>query len=173
MFAIVGRPPRVVGEDGRSSPNHRASSLPVRIVLLGRPQRLGRVHLNVLNRPPLVSVAGRPEARCVIVGEVAQAHDGSLGTAHAFIDAIATAGADAVKFQTHIASAESTHAEPWRVRFSVQDESRYAYWRRMEFTEEQWHGLRRHATDRGLLFLSSPFSIEAVDLLTRVGVAAW
>src|SRR2546427_3706331 len=116
---------------------------------------------------------GQPDARCLIVGEVAQAHDGSLGTAHAFIDAIATAGADAVKFQTHIAGAESTPGEPWRVRFSVQDESRYSYWRRMEFTEEQWHGLQRHATERGLLFLSSPFSVEALELLTRVGVAAW
>src|SRR5688572_15214815 len=110
---------------------------------------------------------------CIVIGEVAQTHDGSLGMAHAFIDAIATAGADAVKFQTHIAAAESTSAEPWRVKFSGQDESRYAYWRRMEFVEEQWHGLRRHAAQRGLLFLSSPFSVEAVELLTRVGVAAW
>jgi N-acetylneuraminate synthase len=110
---------------------------------------------------------------CLIIGEVAQAHDGSLGMAHAFIDAIAAAGADAVKFQTHIADAESTPSEPWRVKFSPQDDSRYAYWKRMEFTEEQWAGLRRHATDRGLLFLSSPFSVEAVELLTRVGVAAW
>lgn len=113
---------------------------------------------------------GRP---CTIVGEVAQAHDGSLGTAHAFIDAIARAGADAVKFQTHIAAAESTPAEPWRKRFSPQDDTRYGYWKRMEFTEEQWHGLKRHADERGLLFLSSPFSPEATDLLARVGVAGW
>jgi N-acetylneuraminate synthase len=110
---------------------------------------------------------------CLIVGEVAQAHDGSLGMAHAFIEAIADAGADAVKFQTHIAAAESTPGEPWRVRFSQQDVTRYDYWRRMEFTEEQWHGLKRHAERRGLLFLSSPFSVEAVELLERVGVAAW
>ena len=69
--------------------------------------------------------------RCLIIGEVAQAHDGSLGTAHAYIDAIARAGADAVKFQTHIAAAESTPGEPWRVKFSPQDETRYAYWKRM------------------------------------------
>jgi N-acetylneuraminate synthase len=111
--------------------------------------------------------------RCLVIGEVAQAHDGSLGIAHAFVDAIAAAGADAVKFQTHIARAESTPAEPWRVRFSPQDETRYGYWRRMEFTEEQWAGLKRHADERGLLFLSSPFSEEAVELLERVGVAAW
>jgi N-acetylneuraminate synthase len=111
--------------------------------------------------------------RCLIVGEVAQAHDGSLGMAHSLIDAIANAGADAVKFQTHIAAAESTPAEPWRVKFSRQDATRYEYWRRMEFTEAQWRGLKEHASARGMLFLSSPFSIEAAELLERVGVAAW
>jgi N,N'-diacetyllegionaminate synthase len=110
---------------------------------------------------------------CVLVAEVGQNHDGSLGSAHAYIDAIARAGADAVKFQTHIAAAESTPGEPWRVKFSPQDETRYDYWKRMEFTEEQWIGLSRHAAERGLLFLSSAFSFEAVDLLNRIGVPAW
>jgi N-acetylneuraminate synthase len=108
-----------------------------------------------------------------VIGEVAQSHDGSLGMGHAFVDAIANAGADAVKFQTHIAAAESTPAEPWRTRFSPQDATRYDYWRRMEFTEEQWRGLAQHALDRGLIFLSSPFSVEAVELLERVGVPGW
>jgi N-acetylneuraminate synthase len=114
-----------------------------------------------------------PDLPCLTIAEVAQAHDGSLGTAHAYIDAVADCGADAVKFQTHIAAAESTPDEPWRIKFSPQDASRYDYWKRMEFTEEQWVGLKRHADERGLLFLSSPFSFEAVDLLDRVGVAAW
>jgi N-acetylneuraminate synthase len=110
---------------------------------------------------------------CLVIGEVAQAHDGSLGTAHAFIDAVAAAGADAVKFQTHIAAAESTPGEPWRVRFSPQDATRYEYWKRMEFTAGQWAGLARHAEERGLLFLSSPFSVEAVRLLDGLGMKAW
>jgi N-acetylneuraminate synthase len=114
-----------------------------------------------------------PGEPALVVGEVAQTHDGSLGLAHAFVDAIADAGADAVKFQTHIAEAESTPAEPFRVAFSQQDESRYDYWRRTAFTEEQWTGLAGHARERGLLFLSSPFSLEAVDLLEGVGVPAW
>jgi N-acetylneuraminate synthase len=109
----------------------------------------------------------------VVIGEVGQAHDGSLGTAHAYIDAIADAGADAVKFQTHIAAAESRIDEPWRVRFSYEDDTRYQYWERMEFAPDAWAGLRRHAKDRGLAFISSPFSLEAVELLRRVGVAAW
>ena len=40
----------------------------------------------------------------------------------------------------------------------------------MEFTEEQWIGLKRHCDDVGLEFLSSPFSLAAVDLLERIGV---
>ncbi len=122
---------------------------------------------------PISERLTRTTGRCLIIGEVAQAHDGSLGMAHAFIDAVAKAGAEAIKFQTHIAVAESTREEPWRVQFSRQDATRYEYWKRMEFTEEQWHGLKRHADEVGLKFLSSPFSMEAVELLTRVGVAAW
>ena len=121
-------------------------------------------------------IAGRavgPDKPCLIVAEVGQTHDGSLGTAHAFIDAVAQAGADAIKFQTHIAAAESTPSEPWRVQFSQQDPSRYEYWQRMEFTEEAWEGLERHAKERDIIFLSSPFSLQAVELLVRVGMPAW
>lgn len=114
--------------------------------------------------------AGQP---VFIVMEVAQAHDGSLGTAHAFIDLAADAGADAVKFQTHIAAAESTKLEPFRVKFSRQDACRYDYWKRMEFSTEQWMGLASHAVENGLVFLSSPFSVEAIELLEKCGVPAW
>jgi N,N'-diacetyllegionaminate synthase len=123
-----------------------------------------------------LSIAGRGVGqgnRALVIAEIAQAHDGSLGLAHAFIDAVADAGADAVKFQTHIAAAESTPAEPFRVKFSRQDASRYEYWRRMEFTEEQWRGLSEHCRDRDVLFMSSPFSIQAVALLERIGQPLW
>lgn len=113
---------------------------------------------------------GKP---CLIIAEIGQAHDGSLGSAHAYIDAVAKAGADAVKFQTHIASEESTPSEPWRVNFSYQDLTRYDYWKRMEFSEEQWFGLYDHARSAGLIFLSSPFSIAAVELLAKIKIPAW
>lgn len=109
----------------------------------------------------------------LIVAEIAQAHEGSLGMAHAYIDAVAATGADAVKFQTHIASEESSVHEKWRVPFSYEDATRYDYWHRMEFTPEQWLGLRDHCRDKGLLFLSSPFSLKAVELLSRCEVPLW
>lgn len=114
-----------------------------------------------------------PGERPFLIAEVAQAHDGSLGAAHAYIDAAADAGIDAIKFQTHIADAESTLDEPFRVKFSKQDATRYDYWKRMEFTPEQWAGLMEHARERGIIFLSSAFSVAAVELLARLGLRAW
>jgi N-acetylneuraminate synthase len=113
------------------------------------------------------------DGRCLVIAEVAQAHDGSLGTAHAFIDAVARTGADAIKFQTHFADAESSPLEPFRIKFSPQDETRYDYWKRLEFTEPQWQELARHTEERGLIFLSSAFSMRAVDVLDRLGMRAW
>lgn len=114
-----------------------------------------------------------PVAPSFIIAEIAQAHDGSLGSAHAYIDAVAKTGADAVKFQTHIAAEESSELDAWRVKFSKQDATRYDYWRRMEFTEPQWIELKQHAEEKGLVFLSSPFSLAAIRLLERLDMAAW
>lgn len=106
----------------------------------------------------------------MIIAEIAQAHDGSLGIAHSYIDALAQTGVDAVKFQTHIADAESSGHEPFRIKFSYEDDTRYDYWKRMEFTAEQWAGIKQHCEDKGLEFISSPFSNAAVDLLEGIGV---
>ena len=108
-----------------------------------------------------------------IIAEISQNHDGSLGQAHAFIDAVAGTGVDAIKFQTHIAEAESTPDEPFRVKFSYEDKTRYDYWKRMEFTYEQWEELFHHAKKAGLDFLSSVFSVEAFEMLQAIGIPAW
>ena len=124
----------------------------------------------------LCSIAGRtigPGSPCFIIAEIAQGHDGSLGTAFAYIDAAAKAGVDAIKFQTHIAGAESTRQEEFRIKVFPQDKSRYDYWKRIEFQTKQWAALARHAEKQGLIFLSTPFSLEAVDLLEGLGVPAW
>jgi len=105
-----------------------------------------------------------------IIAEIAQAHDGSLGIAHSYINALAETGVDAIKFQTHIAEAESSIHEPFRTNFSYEDKTRIEYWKRMEFTLEQWEGLKKHCDDKNIEFISSPFSNAAVDLLEKIGV---
>ena len=108
-----------------------------------------------------------------IIAEIGQAHEGSLGILHSYIDALAKTGVDAIKFQTHIAEAESSEYEPFRVKFSYEDDTRFDYWKRMGFTLEQWKGIKAHCDEVGLDFVSSPFSNAAVDLLEEVGVSRY
>jgi len=108
--------------------------------------------------------------RVFIAAEVGQAHDGSLGQIHAFIDALAPTGIDAVKFQVHIARAESSPEEPFRVAPGPQDRTRYDYWERMTFSKEQWGQVKAHCEQVGLEFVASPFSLEAARWLAELGV---
>ncbi|MCB7481337.1 N-acetylneuraminate synthase family protein [Christiangramia sediminis] len=106
----------------------------------------------------------------LLIAEIAQAHEGSLGIAHSYIDALAKTGVDAVKFQVHIAEAESSIYEPFRINFSKQENSRYDYWKRMEFSTEQWRELKTHCDKVNIEFMASPFSNTAVDLLEELDV---
>ncbi|WP_425390365.1 N-acetylneuraminate synthase family protein [Ekhidna sp.] len=108
-----------------------------------------------------------------IIAEVAQAHDGSLGILHSYIDAVAKLGVDAIKFQTHIADAESSEYEPFRVNFSYEDKTRYDYWKRMEFTLDQWKEIKMHCDEANIEFISSPFSMQAVELLEQIGIETY
>ncbi|OYU83663.1 MAG: N-acetylneuraminate synthase [Flavobacterium sp. BFFFF2] len=108
-----------------------------------------------------------------LIAEIAQAHDGSLGAAHAYIDALAQTGIDAVKWQMHLAEAESSEWEPFRIPFSKQDDSRMAYWQRTSFTFDQWKDIKDHCSQVGLDFICSPFSNWAVDWLEELGVTQY
>lgn len=105
-----------------------------------------------------------------IIAEIGQAHEGSLGILYSYIDALAQTGVNAVKFQMHIAEAESSEQEPFRVKFSLEDKTRFDYWKRMGFSLEQWKGIKEHCDKAGLEFMCSPFSNLAVDWLEEIGV---
>lgn len=105
-----------------------------------------------------------------IIAEIGQAHEGSLGILHSYIDAVAGTGVQAIKFQMHLAEAESSSYEPFRVKFSYEDKTRYDYWKRMEFTLVQWKEIKTHCEEVGLDFICSPFSNLAVDWLEEIGV---
>jgi N-acetylneuraminate synthase len=105
-----------------------------------------------------------------IIAEIAQAHNGSFDKALEYIDALAETGIDAIKFQTHIAAAESSIHESFRIKFSDQDATRFDYWKRMEFSKAQWKELKARCEKVGVEFMSSPFSNAAVDLLEEIGV---
>jgi N,N'-diacetyllegionaminate synthase len=106
----------------------------------------------------------------LIIAEVAQAHNGSFEKALQYIDAVATTGVQVIKFQTHIAEAESSIHEPFRIKMLTNDKTRFDYWKRMEFSLQQWKELKSYSEQKGLEFMSSPFSNAAVDLLEALGV---
>ncbi|NEW91524.1 N-acetylneuraminate synthase family protein [Rhodopseudomonas sp. BR0M22] len=106
-----------------------------------------------------------------VIAEIGSVHDGSFGNACRLIEAAADCGADAVKFQTHIAEAETLLDAPSPSYFSA--EPRADYFRRTGFSTEQWLRLAAVAAAAKVDFLSSPFSLEAVDLLEQVGIGAY
>jgi N,N'-diacetyllegionaminate synthase len=104
-----------------------------------------------------------------IIAEIGNTHEGSLGLAKQFIKAAVETGVDAVKMQTHIFEAESLPNAPNPSYF--QDETRKEYFERTSFTIKEWKELKRYSEkDLGIDFFSSPFSLEALDLLEKIGI---
>ena len=108
-----------------------------------------------------------------IVAEIAQSHDGSLGILYSLINALSQTGVDAIKFQVHIADAESSHQEPFRTKFSYVDKKRIDYWRRMELSLDQWVEIKKKCESLGLEFIATPFSNKAVELLEKLNVSKY
>jgi len=106
----------------------------------------------------------------LLIAEIGQAHNGSIEKLHKYIDEVAKTGVDAIKFQTHIAHAESSIYEPFRVKFTDKYATRFDYWKAMEFSVEEWVEIGKRCKKAGLTFISSPFSNAAVDLLEQAGV---
>jgi N,N'-diacetyllegionaminate synthase len=108
--------------------------------------------------------------KCKIIAEVGQLHDGKIKVAHNIIKKLSKSKVDAIKFQTHYAEEESTLKEPWRVKFSKKDKTRYDYWKRMEFSSKEWASLKKYCEALGIEFISSPFSKKAVNILNKINI---
>ncbi len=104
-----------------------------------------------------------------IIAEIGNTHEGSLSLAKSFATAAADTGVNCVKFQTHIFSEESIDNAPNPPYFK--GESRKEYFNRTSFTKNQWLELKNFCEkDLKIDFLSSPFSLKAIDLLKDIGL---
>lgn len=112
----------------------------------------------------------RKDQPTFVIAEIAQAHDGSLGYAHSFIDIAKRCGANAVKFQMHYSENESTLDEKFRIKLSSQYKNRFDYWKRMEFSMSQWLELKKHCENLKLEFMVSVFSNQAVKNASALGL---
>tara|TARA_Y100000741_G_scaffold363815_2_gene352981 strand:+ start:3589 stop:4587 length:999 start_codon:yes stop_codon:yes gene_type:complete len=105
-----------------------------------------------------------------LISEIGQAHDGSLGTLYSYIDSLKKCGIKIIKFQIHIPEAESSEFEKFRVNFSYQDKTRFDYWKRTSFSEDEWINIKKYCDKLNIEFLASPFSIQAFELLEKLNV---
>lgn len=103
-----------------------------------------------------------------IIAEVGSVHDGSFGNAINLIKVAKESGANAVKFQTHIADEETLKDAPNPSYFK--NENRYDYFQRTSFNKDQLKKLKNYARKIGIKLFSSPFSIKAFNLLNDLGV---
>jgi N-acetylneuraminate synthase/N,N'-diacetyllegionaminate synthase len=110
-----------------------------------------------------------------IVAEAGSNHDRKLEQAKQLIDVAANAGADAVKFQTFSADkiVAKTGSKAEYMEKVSEKESLYEIFKRIELPREWHRELAEYASEKSLIFLSSPFDEEAVDLLDELGVTAF
>jgi N,N'-diacetyllegionaminate synthase len=106
-----------------------------------------------------------------IIAEIGSAHDGSFGNACNMIVEAKKCGADAVKFQIHIPEEETLRTAASPPYFN--NENRFDYFKRTSFTVEQLYKLKKLCENNNVDFLSSPFSIKAVEILERLKVKAY
>ncbi len=112
------------------------------------------------------------KSKTLIIAEIGQSHLGNLKKTKEIIKKISKTGVEFIKFQTHIADEESTLDEPFRKRISKY-KNRMDYWKKMEFTLYEWNQISQFCKKNKLVFLSSPFSIKAVEILKKIKVPAW
>jgi len=113
---------------------------------------------------------------CYVIAEIGVNHNGSFALACQMIDAAAQAQADAVKFQTFRAEdLVTTHAAKaaYQRANTNNDDSQFAMLKALELSEDEYARLYAYCQTRGIAFLSTPFSEDAVDLLARIGVDAY
>jgi N-acetylneuraminate synthase len=109
--------------------------------------------------------------RVFVIAEAGMNHDGSLGNAIRMAEVASECGADAVKFQLHDAAAETTRDAPSPPYF--RHESRWEYFHRTAFTDDEWGRLKEACERAGIEFVCSVFSTEAVERLERLGVGRY
>ena len=108
----------------------------------------------------------------LVIAEMGINHEGSLETAFKMVDAAYEAGAEVIKHQTHIVddemSKEAKNVIPGNADISI-----YEIMKRCALNEEDEIKLKQYVEDKGMIYLSTPFSRAAADRLEKIGVAAY
>jgi len=108
-----------------------------------------------------------------IIAEAGVNHNGCIATAKKLIDAAVNAGADAVKFQTFKAEnivSKLARKAAYQELSNHDDESQFDMLKKLELDVKTHKELMHYCEDRNILFLSTAFDHDSVDLLNELGL---
>lgn len=112
------------------------------------------------------------DAEPLVIPEMGINHEGDLNIAKLIVDAAHRAGAKIIKHQTHVIDDEMSHAAK-KVIPGNSDVSIYDVMARCALSEDEEYELMQYVQDKGMVFLSTPFSRAAADRLEKFGVLAY
>lgn len=122
---------------------------------------------------PEFSIAGRwvgTRHAPLVIAEIGINHEGSEEKAHRMIDDAATTGCECVKFQTHVVEDEMIEND---VVPGNATESIWTMMKRCALSSEAEARLKAHAEEKGMIFLSTPFSRASANRLRALNVVAY
>lgn len=107
----------------------------------------------------------------LVIAEAGINHEGDVTKAFELIDAAAAAGAECVKFQSHITEAEmiETDMRPGK----ISEERLWDIIKRCELTADEERRVKQHCESKGVMFFCTPFSREAADRLEALDVVGF
>jgi N,N'-diacetyllegionaminate synthase len=111
--------------------------------------------------------------RVFIIAEAGVNHNGSIDLAKKLIDVASNVGADAVKFQTFKAenlATKNAQKAPYQKETTNIEQSQFDMLKKLEFNIEIHKDLISYCGNKKIIFLSSPFDHESIDLLNNLGL---
>lgn len=108
-----------------------------------------------------------------IIAEAGVNHNGDVAIAKKLVDAAVEAGADAIKFQTFKAEQIASMTAPkaaYQIRTTGKRETQFGMLKKLELSEKAHHELFLYCKKKKIMFLSTPFDIESVDFLNKLGL---
>ncbi len=111
--------------------------------------------------------------RVFVIAEAGVNHNGDIEIAKQLIDAASEAGADAVKFQTFQADSlvcRTAKKAEYQLETTDRTETQYDMLKKLELTPQMHRELIEHCLKRNIMFLSTPFDLESIKLLSELGM---
>ena len=112
-------------------------------------------------------------SRVFVIAEAGVNHNGDIEIAKQLIDAASEAGADAVKFQTFQADSlvcRTAKKAEYQLETTDRTETQYDMLKKLELTPQMHRELIEHCSKKNIMFLSTPFDLESIKLLSELGM---